>query len=248
MRPIETLADLNRWLVAELKASASTRRLLILDDLGALGQRAAEHWTGAFVRNLVNQRTMWSVNISIAVGISERSITSFTDSDSFIRSEAYWDPKIEVNWLTDDEVRGLWQQLYTSKATEVTERSINEIITLLKGQPYLTHAALIDKGFWVLLREWCRDHEPETASAIRRSTWYSRHLAAIRSAIHGLEPDATTRLLVRTFFQACLSEAATIGLDERRFLKQAMLIDTPGHPYLDIYRLMAEDLAAESSD
>lgn len=245
---INTIPKLNNWLLEELAPTAAKPRLLILDDLVTLGGPAAERWLSLFVRAMVNRGSNRGVNISLAVGLTEHFGAYFARKLLLISSVVHWKPMLTLNWLDQQQVVQLWLDLNTKQATDVPDESaLSEIFEMFKGQPYLTHAALIDKTFRDLVRDWLTTRLPSAAKAIRQVPWYRRHLSAIRLALCGptYEPDAEARRLIKSFGEACKPVQETpplIDIDHGLFFRAAQLLDPLDNPALEIYRLIAEDL------
>lgn len=248
-QPVETIAKLFNWLIRELKPTASKPRLLILDDLVALGGGAADRWLSLFVRALVNQRATDRVNISVAVGLTDHFGPSFTRKLMLISSVVYWQPSIVLGWLDEHELTTMWQRLRGNHLTDLQDDSmLGQLHAALRGQPYLTHAALIDPVFRNSVLEWTARHTPDCAAAIRQTRWYRRHLRRIKVSLCGptMKPDAEAKRLIASFHEKCRSESFTrhrqIDSDHGLFFATAHLLDQLHNPAIEMYRLIAEDL------
>lgn len=248
--PITTIAKLVAWLQQELAPTASRPRLLILDDLVMLGGDAAENWLSLFVRALFNYRATRGLNISVAVGMTYNFGASFARKLMFVSSVVHWQPRLEVGWLSLEQVNALLDTLRDKQATDMYHESASrELFTLFKGQPYLTHAAASDKEFRNVVQQWATNGSSASADAVRQTQWYRRHLNAIRLSLFGptYEPDGEAHRLIKSFAEACAASVSpTIRPDidphHGLFLTTAKLLDELGRPALGIYRLVAEDI------
>jgi len=244
---INTIPRLMTWLLEALEPTSSIPRLLILDDVDALGRGAAERWLSIFVRGIINQRAREGINISVAVSLTNHFGVAFPRKLTSISSAIHWQPMVILGWFDQEDIVKLWHLLRDTQATDLIDDSaLGTIFVMFKGQPYLTHAALIDKAFRDLVLEWHNNRAITAARAIRKFQWYRRHRAAIRLAMLGssLEPDSAARALIRSLSEACSSRSSVLDPDHD-FLMGAKLIEEDGRLTLDIYRLVAEDLAAE---
>jgi hypothetical protein len=245
---ITTIAKLNTWLLQELTPAAPRPRLLILDDLVTLGGAAAERWLSLFVRPMVNQRATRGINISIAVGMTEHFGAYFARKLILISSVVHWRPRLTIGWLTLEEVAALLNSLREKDATDMYhETAAPELYTMFRGQPYLTHAAAVNREFRGAVQQWVVSRSAASAAAVRQFDWYRRHLNAIRLALFGptYEPNGEARELIQSFSDACTHMGAArpdIDNDHALFLQHAQLLDTHERPSLEIYRLFAEDL------
>jgi hypothetical protein len=114
---------------------------------------------------------------------------------------------------------------------------------LFAGQPYLTHAALMDHEFAESVRRWTIERSEKHACTVRESQTYRRHLSAIRFTVMGpaLTAEDETRELVRTFAEVCNGYEPHYE-DDRLFFETAKLTSSVGKPTIPIYRLVADDL------
>jgi len=248
---INTIPKLNNWLLRELAPTASRPRLLIMDDLLALGGPAAERWLSLFVRNMVNQHaTSSGVNILVAVGLTDHFGAYFERKLILISSIVEWEQKFELGWLTRDEVGELVRQLRDKQTTELsnTTTECDELFRMFRGQPYLTHAAAVHRSFREAVRQWLAEPSEDSAGSLRQLKWYRRHLSAIRLALCGPThvPGSEARLLITALRQACRAPSTdprpVSDYDHALFLKTAKLLDEDGRPSIELYRLIAEDL------
>jgi hypothetical protein len=247
--PINSIAKVTNWLLEELAPTASRPRLLILDDLVTLGGAAAERWLSLFVRAMVNQRATRGVNISIAVGLTDHFGTYFARKLMLISSVVHWQPMLALGWLNHQDLVALWRDLRERQATDLEDESaLSAVFETFKGQPYLTHAALIDTKFRNLVREWQSGRLATTAEAIRQVRWYRQHLNAIKLVLCGptYEPNDEVRNIINSFAENCkaTSPSAWSQIDSHHglFFSTAKLTDQLGNPALELYRLLAEDL------
>jgi hypothetical protein len=259
---IDTIPKLINWLLEELAPTRSKPRILILDDLAALGGAAAERWLNLFVRAMVDARAKRGVNINVAVGLTEHFGASFARKLVLISTVVHWKPVLVLDWLNQADVKTLWQHLRSGQATVLDESALGTVYEMFQGQPYLTHAALIDKEFhdavceWLLLLDALRRGEDvvqrisDVATVIRQFPWYRRHLRAITLTLCGPtpEPNVEASSLIKSFADLC----SALTADERPeidghhglFLGVARLIDDFHNPKIELYRLVAEDLEA----
>ena len=175
-RPIEYIEDVSGWLLSALDSANRKRRLLIMDDLGTLGVRAAEEWL-SFVRLVDTKRASRNVGISIAVGMTHYFGPSFRRKLEEFSSIVSWSPRIELEWLSKKQSAALEEIL-----TKDTDLNLYE---LFRGQPYLTHEAATDEKFRDAVQQWTSTATERTQRAVRETLPYQRHLKAIRSAILG---------------------------------------------------------------
>ena len=207
----------------------------------------AERWLNIFVRALVNQRATRDIHVSVAVGLTEYFGVAFRRKLTLISSAVHWQPRLLIRWLQQNDVEKLLQSARKSKGdSNRNEPCADQIFAAFKGQPYLTHAAIMDKHFLEIVQAWSHDPVPAKSEPIRNSTWYRKHLGAIRLAILGptYEPNTEARRMLQSFVEACASAQTTSNADHQLFLETARLLDASGNPTLEIYRLMAEDLLA----
>ncbi len=246
-RGIEFREDLSNWLFSELESAPIKPRLLILDDLGALGAKTTEEWL-SFVRLIDTKRAHRDIQISVAVGMTHHFgpyyVRMLEDESSIVA----WDPKIEIAWFTKEETEELEKAL--------TNKKLN-LHRLFQGQPYLTHAAATDEAFRKAVERWNRTKASEDQPAVVGSQPYKRHLKKIRLSILGPPwHDRTHSLrLIESFVEICRRSRSTSGsvaelkleADDKRFLETAKLIDANLKPTLSLYNLIAEDLKEESN-
>jgi transcriptional regulator with XRE-family HTH domain len=242
---IESIEGLLNWLLRALAPTASTPRLLILDDVAALGAHAAEDWLSLFVRTMHNKRATGGPQVSLAVGFSHHFETGFSRKTLVLSSVVHWWPRIELDWLTEAEVRTLEKGITGSS-------TLDDLYDLFGGQPYLTHAALAHGEFLHTVRTWTRVPSNDNAGAIRRLQPYRRHKSAIRHAIVGRAraTDAEIQEVLKAFADACSGKVIRIP-DHESFLETSKLIKIVNKrgkksiaPALNIYRLIADDLSA----
>lgn len=235
--PIDSIPRLVNWLVKALRSTASKPRLLILDDLANLGARAAEDWLSLFVRAMHNKRATGGPQVSIAVGVTHHFGTYFSRKLLELSSVVHWWPRIELEWFKTAEVTEL-ADLIPDAAPQA-----KDILDLLAGQPYLTHAALADTTFHEALRRWTANRSKDSAKPVIESLVYKRHLDAIRAAILGptLRADDETFNLLQAFVDACAGQTPK-NEDHKLFLETAKLVAPSGKPELLIYGLIADDL------
>lgn len=247
-RTLTNMAMLTNWMLQELTPRDATPRLLILDDLAALGSAAAERWLTMFVRPMVNQRATHGLNISLAVGLSDQFGAHYARQLLHISSVVHWRPRITMDWLSSAEVASVVQASERAQLSRAQgEVSADVLFSMFRGQPYLTHAAIFDAEFYYAMREWSANPSTQTATAIRRFQWYRRHLGAIRRAILGptYEITAESRQLVSSLAHAAEDP---LDADHHLFLSAARLLDDTGKLRLGIYQLIAEDLLFAAGD
>jgi hypothetical protein len=236
-RIIASIPQLVNWLMRALDSTTSKRRLIILDDLANLGARAAEDWLSLFVRVINNKRATRGFQISIAVGITNHFGTQFSRKLQYISSIVNWWPRIDLGWFVPAEV-ALLERLIPNAASKP-----DAIFDVFAGQPYLTHAALIDVSFLETVRRWIDDRSTSNSLRLRRSLFYRRHLNAIRRSVLGptLESDPEIRGLLDAFMSACDGKSPQ-DRDQELFLKTSRLLSESGTPALSIYNLISNDL------
>ncbi|HEY6806121.1 MAG TPA: helix-turn-helix transcriptional regulator [Pyrinomonadaceae bacterium] len=234
----DSIPMLFHWLLKTLAPTANKPRLLILDDLASLGSRAVDDWLSLFARGMHNKRATMGLQVSIAVGLTNHFGTSFQKRLMDISSVVHWWPKIELSWLSRADVIEL-ERSVTGVALEQSD-----LFDLLSGQPYLTHAAAVDRNFRDAVRKWMANPSEDNAPPVRGARAYRQHLNAIRSAVLGptWDSEISPRLL-KEFVEACASNKAPSNADHRLFFENAKLLNADGEPALQIYRLIAEDLS-----
>lgn len=238
--PIRTIAQLINWMTAELAREPAKPRLLILDDLVTLGPAGLERWLPQFVRGLSNLRATRDVNVSIAVGLSMHFDIHLRRKLIVISSSIHWHPQIPVGWFTQREVSEMTLKLNVGENLTLP----NIAFDAFKGQPYLTHAALVDRDFLETASRWAVNRSRTDADAVRQSRWYIRHLAAVRLVISGpaYDPGPDAKALIRSFASACESAAHILDRQHGQILEKLQLLARDGQPTLEIYRLLAEDM------
>ncbi|MGH9929691.1 MAG: AAA-like domain-containing protein [Pyrinomonadaceae bacterium] len=240
---IDSISQVLNWLSRELAPTSSTPRLLILDDLAALGAHTAEDWLSSFVRAMHNKRATGGPQVSVAVGITHHFAVDFRRKTLDVSSVVHWWPRIELDWLTETDVRHL-EQVITGSSTS------DDLCELFGGQPYLTHAAVAQSEFRNSVRLWTHEPSDNNASAVRRTQPYRRHRSAIRHAIWGQARgiDAEVQRVIKAFSVACSGKVPP-SHDHESFLVTSRLIKVVNQagkkasaPALNMYRLIADDL------
>ena len=251
--PVDSITTLNNWLILQLAPTASKKRLLIIDDLANLGKGAAARWTSLHVRLLFHLRRTSNIRLSIVFGVTHQFASNFPEQVRQV-SDHFWTTPIEVRWFTFDEVRDLVTQLHTAREMPPVEALSSELYETFCGQPYLTHAAALDKELRTAAADWKRTQSTDAALRLRRNPRYRRHRAAITLALFGpsYKPESEeSRRLLDEF--VALSGAANrpVALlpEHRDFFVKSRLVDADEHnalrKSLSIYSLISEDLKAE---
>lgn len=239
--PTDTTDPVSRlvnWLLRATRPTAQKPRLLILDDLSRLGTDLVEDFLSRFVRKIHNERATYGLELSIAIGMAPQFGGNFSDRLSSISSVVHWWPRIELGWFSRRQADELAAKLKSS----VSENQ--SFYDHFAGQPYLTHAALMDHEFAESVLRWTNERTENYAKAIRESQTYRRHLSAIRFAVMGRpirRAGDETKELVRTFAEAC-NGREPVYHDEKLFFETAKLTSNLGQPSIPIYRLVADDL------
>jgi transcriptional regulator with XRE-family HTH domain len=248
----DSIGKLLGWFKEALPPTASRPRLLIMDDLASLGAQAAEQWL-SFVRDLEN--TYKKSQLSIAVGLTHQCGPRFMRRMMLISSLVSWTRDIEVKWFNPTEVTELQNQLSDNSPDN------KELFRLFRGQPYLTHSAIVDEGFRKAVRGWT---DSKTADARRKregdvkdSEAYRRHLTAVRRALlgHAVALDEETARVLQAFVDVCSDKKVLLRPQDREFFDSAKLLNFGSNqigvhqkdqqgtsPRLEIYRLIAKDL------
>jgi hypothetical protein len=269
----DSIPRLLLWLQKALRPTASKLRLLIIDDLASLGARGAEDWSSLFIRAMHNKISMAvGMTHHFGHNFARRVLLMSSFVHWFPKVEMGWfeTENKSTNLSTKADLTEV-EKLVQSLADAPPRLSNQEKVTvevklvdkLFQGQPYLTHAATIDLAFLKAVQSWTssskeKKEEQETkARLVRGAPWYQRHLKSVRSAILSptLEGDSETRKLLEAFVKICSGQAQPEALfpDHASFLDKAQLIqfgqddaDNKNRtvlPKLEIYRLIAEDLA-----
>lgn len=239
---LDSIAKVFRWLSKALAATRSKPRLLIFDDIARLGAGAIQDWLSRFVRPMQKEAAQ-GLQLSIAVGMTYQFGPEFERWLVHKSSDVYWSPRVLLDW-------------FDSKQSDQLEQSSGEgvfpsgsLYKFFAGQPYLTHAAAVEPSFRDAVRRWTEEQTPESAENLRSSLEYTRHLNSIKFSILGpsLEANDDTRKLLKAFLAACSQEEEVkLDADHKQFLETARLLNENGEPKLEIYKLMAGDLAGLS--
>jgi AAA-like domain len=102
---------------------------------------------------------------------------------------------------------------------------IKNLFELFGGQPYLTHAAAMDRDFLHVVQQWSKGELKANESFIQEHLSYRQHRAAIRSAILG--PDWNVSEQTKNLLQAFAtleSGSGKLSYDNEVFLGAAKLI------------------------
>jgi AAA-like domain len=242
-RRIEFIEDMSGWLLASLPADRKPR-LLIMDDLGSLGVKAAEEWL-SFVRLIDTKRASLNLKLSVAVGMTHNFGPYFARKLEDFSSIVSWKPRIELGWLNKKQTAALERKL--------RGRELN-LYELFHGQPYLTHEAAQDDDFREAVERWTTAQTEKNERAIVGALPYKRHLKAIKAALFGppWQNRAHAQILTHSFSKACQPSTAARPRvdwddDDGVFLKTAKLLNDEGGPEIEIYRLIARDLNEQAN-
>lgn len=252
--PVNSIAKLNSWLVAELSRTPAKPRLLIIDDLANIGRGAPARWISRFVRYIANSRATQQLRISFAIGVTHRFGVKFA-AQIASSSDHYWKRRIEVGWLKQPQVTTMVAQLRQHLDSDIDiDAFADDLFEIFQGQPFLTHAATIDHAFFADVITWMRHDTTHTSDALRQHTWYRRHRKAIELAILGSAgtPHGDIADLLDLFLKLCDPKpddnpfdalTGSINSHHKTFLLKAGLVNEQGRPALALYRLIARDLA-----
>jgi hypothetical protein len=234
--PATSLAKLGRWVQEALAATASKPRLLIVDDLASLGPDEAANWLRIFVRKMHNDRAFPPyVRLSVLLGVTHLYGPEFERVLLKMSSVVHWAPRVELTWLEPEKAKHIVE---TVSEEPVDAQAIFELV---RGQPYLTHAAAMNRDFRVALDDWSKSRSDKSADQLMRMAVFRRHLTSIKLGILGqqLEPNGESKALLNSFIKSCSGES--IDPDHKAFLQKVRLLNSEGKPELKMYELFARD-------
>lgn len=230
---LDTIQKLLHWLVRSLAPTAKKQRLLILDDIASLGAQSARGWLG-FVRALHNERSVSGTQVSVAVGMTHHLTPFFSQRDVLSSSSiVHWCPKIDLEWFDSDQVVRLENEI-TGGITKNTE-----LYELFRGQPYLSHAAIIDRQFHEVVGRWIAKKAEIDARTIRKAEPFRRHSRSLLRSIftQASENDNQALEVLDALKRACVSEDE-IEPDIELFMNNAGLLNKEHKPAIELYCLI----------
>lgn len=230
---LDTIQKLLHWLIKSLAPTAKKQRLLILDDIASLGAQSARGWLG-FVRALHNERSVSGIQVSVAVGITHHLTPFFSQRDVLSSSSiVHWCPKIELEWFGRDQVLRLENKIRGSSTKS------SKLFELFRGQPYLSHAALLDREFHDLVSRWISEKDEKDSQMIQKAEPFRRHSRALLRSIftQGSENDKQAHDVLDALKRTCEGEDE-IEADIELFMKNARLLNNDREPAIELYCLI----------
>jgi hypothetical protein len=229
------IGDLVKWLQRGLSPTAGIPRLLVLDNIQVLGNDVIEDITSLFTRSITNRRAVGGAQIRLVIGMNYAYSPSFhrfwVETSSFA-----WQPRIGLPWLRSNEVATMQEQVKSTINTSTIYR-------MLKGQPFLTHAFLVDETFRKNLSEWMDDKSKYNATALRKNKIYRLHSDSIKLSIIGNNGISDMQNgVITTFLQIATQDFEYIrDNDAETFLELSSII-FQNKLTIELYELIAEDL------
>lgn len=230
---LDTIQKLLLWLIRSLAPTAKKQRLLILDDIASLGAQSARAWLG-FVRALHNERSVSGTQVSVAVGITHHLTPFFSQRDVLSSSSiVHWCPKIDLEWFDSDQVLRLENKITGSRAKKT------ELYDLFRGQPYLSHAAILDRQFPEAVGRWIVEKSETDARTIRKAEPFRRHSRSLLRSIftQASENDNQALEVLEALKRSCEGKDE-IEADIELFMKNARLLNNDQEPAIELYCLI----------
>jgi hypothetical protein len=234
-KQVTSTIDLVRWIQRALNPTAGIPRLLVLDNLHFFGSDVIEDINSFLVRSITNKRATNGAQIRLVVGLAYSYGYSFERSLLDLSSMVAWQPRIDLSWMTYNEVKQMQEQ-----AGGVVDPK--DLYALLRGQPFLTHAFLHDTDFNQSLSVWIKDKSEGNSQNLRDTKPYQSHLEAIKASILGVgDVEIIQENIIQTFQNISEGQSYIGDRDEEVFLEKNSMV-SDGHMKIEIYALMAKDL------
>lgn len=158
-------------LTRALLQAVDEHRLLLLDDLTALGADAAADLFQV-IRNFTNRRATESLRISFGTGLTVKDTVQY---ETVLLSYRVIPHKVYVRWLTRDEVQFLLERT-TNKALALQHGQW--LWDKFRGQPEISHVAA-----WLLKRDDPPSQSDIYRWALRGNENFAQHFQVLRDSL-----------------------------------------------------------------